>query len=67
MGAALQSFERESHFITHVKKVMIEVRFDRITQHRIAVEAGGDRLQLLIILVAHRVRRFVKQKELVLQ
>ncbi len=63
----MQAFDRHVHLLAGVEEFVIEFRQRRASQHGIAEISGGDVLEVAVALLAHGVRRFLEQEELVFE
>ncbi len=63
----VQAFQGHVHLDAAVEDVAVEVAVDRGAQHGIAEEARLDRLEVAVVLFAHRLRRFLEHEEFVFQ
>src|SRR3546814_15313078 len=61
-GFRMQPLDRRAHRLERRQDLVIQLGPDRAAQAGIAEEAGGDRSEVAIALLAHRLRRFVDRK-----
>ena len=66
-GLLVQGLQREAHLLAQVQRLEIVLGVHRVADHRVAEEAGRDRLETAVVLRAHRVRRLVEHEVLVLE
>ena len=50
-----------------VQQLAVEVAAGAVAEHRVAEQAGGHRLQVAVVLLAHRLGRLLEHEELVLE
>ena len=66
-GLGVQALDAHVHGLAHGEQVLVPVAQHGVAQHRIAEEAGRDRLQVPVALLADREGRLGEDEELVLE